>query len=352
MSWSTGADRSSSYAWGWLFSVWMLTGIGVLTALLLATPATCLVLFLVGFGIGITVFLSRRLAEEEDPRKVIGSVFRSSVVAGVVAVALCGYALSARTATVGLVAVVVLTSPPVVGWFTSRRGKSRRDRAPWAGQSTPPQLPSPSEWSWRVPPDDDPAQTSTGGRDRGNAGNEPTGRGRRRRARRGKPDREVTRHKPGPSKTEHTSNTEHTEQGRRAKDDADKARTDSGSAHQNSEKSRAGNDWTSRERSGNDWTNSDRGSRDASDRPGVGMDARRLTDAELCLAWRRSFTSLQKAGTVRERLNVIAARVAYLDELERRDPAGFSRWLESNPRAAGNPSRFFTPGSNDQHEST
>jgi hypothetical protein len=33
----------------------------------------------------------------------------------------------------------------------------------------------------------------------------------------------------------------------------------------------------------------------------------------------------------------------YLDELERRDPAGVARWLDSGARAGGNPSKFLTP---------
>ncbi len=35
-------------------------------------------------------------------------------------------------------------------------------------------------------------------------------------------------------------------------------------------------------------------------------------------------------------------RRAYIDELERRHPDSFAVWLASNPRAAGNPARFFT----------
>jgi hypothetical protein len=35
-------------------------------------------------------------------------------------------------------------------------------------------------------------------------------------------------------------------------------------------------------------------------------------------------------------------RRAYLDEMARRDPEGFHRWLDSGARAAGDPSRYLT----------
>lgn len=67
-----------------------------------------------------------------------------------------------------------------------------------------------------------------------------------------------------------------------------------------------------------------------------------LTDEELCLAWRRSFSQLQRAMGPDRRQAMADVRRAYLDELERRHPDSFAGWLASNPRAAGNPARFFT----------
>ncbi|MFI5695546.1 hypothetical protein ACIA58_27090 [Kribbella sp. NPDC051586] len=67
-----------------------------------------------------------------------------------------------------------------------------------------------------------------------------------------------------------------------------------------------------------------------------------LSDDELCLAWRRSFTQLQRVLGPDRRQAMIDVRRAYLDELERRHPDSFAAWLASNPRAAGNPARFFT----------
>jgi hypothetical protein len=66
-----------------------------------------------------------------------------------------------------------------------------------------------------------------------------------------------------------------------------------------------------------------------------------LSDEELCLAWRRSFTQLQRASSADQRQAMVDVRRAYLDELERRHPESFASWLASNPRAAGDPARFF-----------
>ncbi|MEU4673418.1 hypothetical protein AB0F91_37060 [Amycolatopsis sp. NPDC023774] len=68
-----------------------------------------------------------------------------------------------------------------------------------------------------------------------------------------------------------------------------------------------------------------------------------LSVEELCLAWRRSYIELEHVRDEESRYAVIAARQAYLDELERRDRRGFTRWLNSGARAAGDPSRFVRP---------
>ncbi|WP_350278036.1 hypothetical protein [Kribbella sp. HUAS MG21] len=67
-----------------------------------------------------------------------------------------------------------------------------------------------------------------------------------------------------------------------------------------------------------------------------------LSDEELCLAWRRSFTQLERTTSADRRQAMADVRRAYLDELERRHPESFASWLASNPRAAGDPARFFT----------
>lgn len=73
-------------------------------------------------------------------------------------------------------------------------------------------------------------------------------------------------------------------------------------------------------------------------RPRVAPDA--LSDEALCLAWRCSFSALQKAGSPMQRLHIVEERREYLDEIERRTAHGMAAWLASGPRAAGDPSRF------------
>jgi hypothetical protein len=77
---------------------------------------------------------------------------------------------------------------------------------------------------------------------------------------------------------------------------------------------------------------------DQAPKPHVAPDA--LSDEALCLAWRASFSALQRAGSPTQRLRIVDERRAYLDEIERRTAHGMSAWLASGPRAAGDPSRF------------
>ncbi|MDX6326249.1 MAG: hypothetical protein QOK15_2603 [Nocardioidaceae bacterium] len=57
----------------------------------------------------------------------------------------------------------------------------------------------------------------------------------------------------------------------------------------------------------------------------------------LCLVWRRSYHQLLDAGLTPTGAAVVKYRQRILDEIDHRDPEGFSRWLASGPRAAGNP---------------
>jgi hypothetical protein len=68
-----------------------------------------------------------------------------------------------------------------------------------------------------------------------------------------------------------------------------------------------------------------------------------LSDEEICLAWRRSFTRLQNPSTAEHRSAMADVRRAYLDELERRSPDAFAAWIQSGARAAGDPAKFFIP---------
>lgn len=69
-------------------------------------------------------------------------------------------------------------------------------------------------------------------------------------------------------------------------------------------------------------------------------DVLHLSDDELCLTWRRSFAALAKYGGP-ERSSIVDLRQACLDELQRRDPVGFARWLGAGARAASDPSRYL-----------
>ena len=60
---------------------------------------------------------------------------------------------------------------------------------------------------------------------------------------------------------------------------------------------------------------------------------------DLCWAWRRSFTRLQRADAVGV-VRLTRERQLYLDELERRYPREFRAWLSAGARAASDPSRF------------
>lgn len=81
--------------------------------------------------------------------------------------------------------------------------------------------------------------------------------------------------------------------------------------------------------------------RDPGAEPLQPFEAQSLTDRDLCLAWRASFTALQQVSSVSARERVVLLRLAYLDEFERRNPTGLSAWLASGPRAASSPGRYL-----------
>ena len=66
---------------------------------------------------------------------------------------------------------------------------------------------------------------------------------------------------------------------------------------------------------------------------------------ELCVAWRRSYFHLLLAIDETARRKVVQRRQDYLDEIERRDPRGFLRWLDSGAGAGSDPSPYLTTGS-------
>jgi hypothetical protein len=70
-----------------------------------------------------------------------------------------------------------------------------------------------------------------------------------------------------------------------------------------------------------------------------------LTTAQLCRAWRVSFTALDTVDRPEERAIVVQRRQEYLDALEHRDPRGFARWIGLGARAASDPGRYLAPDS-------
>ncbi|WP_432937175.1 hypothetical protein ACQPXM_24525 [Kribbella sp. CA-253562] len=75
-------------------------------------------------------------------------------------------------------------------------------------------------------------------------------------------------------------------------------------------------------------------------RPAAFLAPEHLSDEALCLAWRASFSALQRASTPEQKLRIVDQRCTHLDEIERRAARGLAAWLASGPRAAGDPSRF------------
>jgi hypothetical protein len=75
--------------------------------------------------------------------------------------------------------------------------------------------------------------------------------------------------------------------------------------------------------------------------PGPPVVAADLSTGELCLAWRRSYLVLIETPFGPGRDAVVSRRRELLDELERRDHAGFVRWIDTGARAASDPGRYL-----------
>jgi len=68
-----------------------------------------------------------------------------------------------------------------------------------------------------------------------------------------------------------------------------------------------------------------------------------LSTPELCLAWRRSYVALLDVPSGSGRCEIVRIRECLLDEIERRDRDGFTRWLETGARAGSDPGRYLAP---------
>ncbi|WP_433169186.1 hypothetical protein [Kribbella sp. CA-247076] len=70
-------------------------------------------------------------------------------------------------------------------------------------------------------------------------------------------------------------------------------------------------------------------------------DVTTLSDEELCRLWQRSFSAVRDGQEGARLQSAIEERQRCLDELERRRPEAFARWLDAMPVAAGDPSRYY-----------
>ena len=68
---------------------------------------------------------------------------------------------------------------------------------------------------------------------------------------------------------------------------------------------------------------------------------RAMSTEGICVAWQRSYWRLLDRPPGSRPLAVVRLRAALLDELERRDPDGFARWLKTKPRPVSNPGPFL-----------
>lgn len=66
-----------------------------------------------------------------------------------------------------------------------------------------------------------------------------------------------------------------------------------------------------------------------------------LTTPALCATWQRSYFAMLDVPPCPARYATVRMRERLLDELERRDPAGFARWLQTGARAGSDPGRYL-----------
>jgi hypothetical protein len=76
--------------------------------------------------------------------------------------------------------------------------------------------------------------------------------------------------------------------------------------------------------------------------PMTPIDPCLMSVPQLCLAWHRSYWLLHDLPPGPARSDMVSRRQRLLDELERRDPAGFDRWLHSGASANSNPGCYLT----------
>ncbi len=70
-----------------------------------------------------------------------------------------------------------------------------------------------------------------------------------------------------------------------------------------------------------------------------------MSTPELVAAWRGSGWQLRTCRSAADMTHLVRLRQAYLDELERRDPAGVEAWMRSGPRVGTDPGTFLSADS-------
>ena len=71
------------------------------------------------------------------------------------------------------------------------------------------------------------------------------------------------------------------------------------------------------------------------------LDPSAMLTTQLCGVWQRSYWLLLDLPPGPSRDEVVRIRGQVLDELEHRDPTGFSRWLQTEPRACNHPGKYL-----------
>jgi hypothetical protein len=66
-----------------------------------------------------------------------------------------------------------------------------------------------------------------------------------------------------------------------------------------------------------------------------------MSTTQLCGVWQHSYWLLLDLPPGPSRDEVVRIRRQVLDELEHRDPTGFSRWLQTEPRAGNHPGKYL-----------
>jgi hypothetical protein len=76
-----------------------------------------------------------------------------------------------------------------------------------------------------------------------------------------------------------------------------------------------------------------------------GTDVARLSNLELCHAWRHSYPALQRSHDHLERARLVAWRQILLDEIEKRDSEALRKWLNADAQPSNSPESFLrAPG--------